>query len=484
MAHFFKSKKNKLAPTRVNSRTTKAKPAMILSHNLEDIFIVRLSDDGRGIATHNSKIIFIENALPNEIIDVTIVQEKSKFYEGHAHKIKKKSNYRRLPQCLHFDVCGGCQLQHLDIKQQQDFKLSNVLNKLKHVGQIIPQNVLSTVAGDEFGYRQRVRLSVNITDRKVVLGFRKKSSKDLVEINDCSVMMPVLIAPIARIRHWLNKYQPSVSHIELIASDQHIGLIVRHVLPVSVAIRQKLDELLEDPSIICCFQANKAQALTSVKGHIFKPQLNFTLDLVLAETTKQLIYSYHPQDFIQANAEVNQKMINQALSLLQPSASDTYLDLFCGMGNLSLPLSLSVKYVLGIEGSRNMVHQATSNASSNNCKNINFMEADLFDRHTAERLVESDDLIDGIDGMILDPPRAGAKLICQNIRKLSPKKILYISCDSNTFVRDAQLLIENNYILEHLGILDMFAQTFHSEVMGLFVLKSKAHAKFPKRQIT
>jgi 23S rRNA (uracil1939-C5)-methyltransferase len=115
------------------------------------------------------------------------------------------------------------------------------------------------------------------------------------------------------------------------------------------------------------------------------------------------------------------------------------------------------------------------------------MEADLFDRHTAERLVESDDLIDGIDGidgMILDPPRAGAKLICQNIRKLSPKKILYISCDSNTFVRDAQLLIENNYVLEHLGILDMFAQTFHSEVMGLFVLKSKAHAKFPKRQIT
>jgi 23S rRNA (uracil1939-C5)-methyltransferase len=483
MAHFFKSKKNNSTRVRSGLPTHKAGLIKKQDQNVEQLSVVRLSDDGRGIATYNSKTIFIENALPNEIVDVTINHEKSKFYEATAHTINKNSSYRRLPQCLHFNDCGGCQLQHLVVKEQQDFKLRNVLNRLKHVGQIIPQKVLPTISGEEYRYRQRVRLSVASINNKMLLGFRKKNSKALIDINDCSVMAPALVPLLGWLRHWLNRYQPSVSHIELINADQHVGLIIRHVLPISITIRHKLNELLEDPSITCWFQANKGEALTSMDGNTCEPQLNYMLEFLLGKTTKQLIYSYHPQSFIQANAIVNQKMVNQAITLLQPTANEIYLDLFCGIGNFSLPLSLSVKHVLGIEGSNKMVDQATSNALNNNCDNISFKEADLFDPQSIEKLIDSNEKIDVVDGIILDPPRAGAKLICQNIKKLSPKKILYISCDPNTFIRDAQLLIDSNYILERFGLMDMFAQTYHSEVMGLFVLKSKARAKSPKRQI-
>jgi 23S rRNA (uracil1939-C5)-methyltransferase len=483
MAHFFKSKNNNPARLRSGLSTHNARLHKNQAQNAQQLSVVRLSDDGRGIATYNSKTIFIENALPNEVVDVTINYEKSKFYEGSAHTINNKSSHRRLPQCLHFNDCGGCHLQHLVIKEQRNFKLRNVLNKLKHVGQIIPLNVLPTISGEEYHYRQRVRLSVAAINNKILVGFRKKNSKTLVDINDCSVMAPALTPLLGWLRDWLNKYRPSVSHIELINADQHVGLIIRHTLPISITIRQKLNELLEDTSIICWFQANKGEALTSMEGNICEPQLNYMLEFLLGETKKQLVYSYHPQNFIQANASVNQKMVNQAIALLQPKDNEIYLDLFCGIGNFSLPLSLSVKYVLGVEGSIKMIDQATSNALSNNCNNIAFKEADLFDPKAVENLLDREDGIDVVDAIILDPPRAGAKLICQNIKKISPKKILYISCDPNTFIRDAQLLIANNYRLEHFGIMDMFAQTYHSEVMGLFVLKSKPHAKSLKRQI-
>lgn len=483
MAHFFKSKKNKPPRTSSDLSTHKAVRDNGQAQTAEHLSVVRLSDDGRGIATYNNKTTFIENALPNEIVDVTINHEKSKFYEASAHTINQESIYRRRPQCLHFSACGGCHLQHLVIKEQRNFKLSNALNKLKHVGRIVPKNILLTIEGGEYRYRQRVRLSVAATNNKILLGFRKKNSKVLVDINDCSVMTPALVPLIAWVRSWLNKYQPAVSHIELIDADQQVGLIIRHVSPISVGLRQKLNGLFDNTSITCWFQANKGDILTTIDGKPCQPQLSYKLDFLLGKTIKPLVYSYHPQDFIQANASVNQKMVNQAITLLQPKADDNYLDLFCGIGNFSLPLSLLVNVVLGVEGSKAMVNQATNNALTNRCNNVNFVEGDLFDAQIVEKLIKNDARVDVIDGIILDPPRAGAKLICQNIKKLSPKKILYISCDPNTFIRDSQYLIDSDYVLEHFGIMDMFAQTYHSEVMGLFVLKSNNYAKSSKRQM-
>jgi 23S rRNA (uracil1939-C5)-methyltransferase len=483
MVHFFKPKNNKSERIRASSTTNKLAASKTPLKKVEQLLITRLSDDGRGIATLNGKTVFIENALPNEIVDVTFTNEKSNFCEAFANTIKNKSSHRCLPKCRHYDVCGGCHLQHLTLKEQQDFKLQNVLSRLMHVGKIVPDNILPTITGGDYYYRQRVRLSVVQLNNKILLGFRKKNSKALVDINECAVMAEPFFQLSILIRDWLNEYKPSVSHVELINGDNHSGVIIRHIQPISIITRKALSELLKSFEVTCWFQPNKGEALTTIEGKICEPLLNYTLKFLIDHTTKQLIYSFHPQDFIQANAIVNQKMIDQALALLQPKANEIFLDLFCGVGNFTLALSLTAKYVFGIEGSKKMVSQAASNSLSNACNNTGFKQADLFDPQEVEKLIDSEDNIKTVDGIILDPPRAGAKLICQNIKKLSPNRILYISCDPNTFIRDAQLLIDNNYTLKDFGVMDMFAQTYHSEVMGLFVYNSQSYIKSPKAKI-
>lgn len=486
MAHFFKPKNNKRHPVRSGSKASKVGVINKQYQKVEQLSITRLSDDGRGITSHNGKTIFVENALPNEIVDVVITNEKSTFYEAFANTINNKSSQRCEPQCAHYKDCGGCHLQHIDLSVQQDFKLTNVLNKLMHIGKITPQNILPTITGGGYSYRQRVRLSVAHTNNKSLLGFRKKNSKSLIDINECAVMAEPLDDLLGLVREWLNRHKPSVSHVELINGEQYVGLIFRHVKPVSIIVRQKLNDLLEKFQVTCWYQANKGDALTTIDNETCEPELNYTLEFLSDKTTKQIIYSYHPQDFVQANAKVNQKMVNQAIALLQPQAHETFLDLFCGIGNFTLPLSLSAKYVVGIEGSSKMVSQAANNSLSNGCNNVSFKQADLFEEGAIEIIVESEensDAFDGIDGIILDPPRAGAKIICQNIKKLSPNKILYISCDPNTFIRDARILIDNDYTLKDFGVMDMFAQTYHSEVMGLFIHNNNANVKFTKRKI-
>lgn len=480
MAHFFKPKKNNRQAIRSGSKAHAVGVIKKQHQKVEQLSIARLSDDGRGIAFHNGKTIFVENALPNEIVDVVITNEKSTFYEGFANTINNKSNHRVQPLCEHYTNCGGCQLQHIDLAMQHDFKLTNVLNKLMHIGKIVPQNILPTITGGGYSYRQRVRLSVVHTNNKSLLGFREKNSKSLVDINECAVMAEPLVHLTGLVREWLNIHKPSVSHVELINGEQYVGLIIRHVKPVSISVRQKLNDLLKKLQVTCWYQANKGDALTTIDGETCEPKLNYTLAFLSDKTTKQIIYSYHPQDFIQANAKVNQKMVNQAITLLQPQAHEVILDLFCGIGNFTLPLSLSAKYVVGIEGSNKMVSQAASNALNNGCKNASFEQADLFDEAVIEKLIQREE---NIDSIILDPPRAGAKMICQHIIKLLPNKILYVSCDPNTFIRDAQLLIANNYILQDFGVMDMFAQTYHSEIMGLFILNKKSNVKFTKRKV-
>jgi 23S rRNA (uracil1939-C5)-methyltransferase len=486
MAHFFKPKNNKRHSSRSGSNGQAGGVISKQHQKVEQLSIARLSDDGRGITAHNGKTVFVENALPNEIVDVVITNEKSSFYEAFAHTINNKSSHRYEPQCAHYKDCGGCHIQHIDLSVQQDFKLTSVLNKLLHIGKITPQNILPTIGSEGYHYRQRVRLSVVHTNDKILLGFRKKNSRALVDIDECAVMAKPLNDLIGLVREWLNKHRPSVSHVELINGEQCVGIIIRHVKPISNVIRKKLNDLLEKFHITCWFQATKGDALTTIDDRTCAPELTYTLEFLSDEKIRQIVYLYHPQDFVQANSKVNQKMINQAIALLQPQAHETFLDLFCGIGNFTLPISLSAKHVVGIEGSSKMVGQAAINAVNNHCDNTSFKKADLFEAGAVEKIVnreEDSDVVDGIDGIVLDPPRAGAKMVCQNIKKLSPNKILYISCDPNTFIRDACILIDNGYILKDFGVMDMFAQTYHSEVMGLFVLNKKSNVNLTTGKI-
>jgi 23S rRNA (uracil1939-C5)-methyltransferase len=219
------------------------------------------------------------------------------------------------------------------------------------------------------------------------------------------------------------------------------------------------------------FQGAKNAVLENVAGETVDPRMEYALVL-----QQPLALRFHPQDFIQSNLEVNQAMVAQALDLLAPQPTEHIVDLFCGIGNFSLAIAQQAKHVTGIEGIDAMVGRARDNAQYNQLDNLTFLVQDLSDASFDASVITNNVRFSAplsVDGLVLDPPRSGAKEICQNIRKLLPKRIVYVSCDSSTFARDAKILVENGYVLSHLGLMDMFPQTSHIELMALFVLTGK-----------
>jgi 23S rRNA (uracil1939-C5)-methyltransferase len=446
MAQFYKPKKKP-------GRTGKL---------VQSVAIKRLSDDGRGIAKIEGKTVFVAGALVGEHVDIRYTSESSRYSEAIVVNINKSSAYRINPECVYYNQCGGCYLQHLTVEEQVAFKQSLLVDKLKHWANIEPIAILPAITDESYHYRQRVRLSVQKKADKLSFGFRQKNSKNIVDIEHCSVMSPSLIAMLEVTRSWLLTYSPKVSHVELVGSDGSRGVIIRHTQAIHIEHRQALVDHLASIKSQCWFQSQRDAPLELVDGSAVDPRLQYCLP------DYDLVLSYHPQDFIQSNSLVNQKMIAQALRLLNPKSDEVFLDLFCGIGNFSLPLSRIVKSVTGIEGVKAMVERATQNAQNNQCNNARFLQADLFDIESLSAEYR------GVDGLLLDPPRAGAKVICENISKLMPKRIVYVSCDIATFARDAQLLCKNEYTLTSVGMMNMFPQTTHSEVMGLFI-RSNSH---------
>lgn len=457
MAHFYKP------PPKAKKRTSP------VNRYFDSLTIERLSDDGRGIASVEGKTLFVEGALPGEQVSANVFSETARFMEAKVNAVVDSAAIRVMPQCGHYATCGACHMQHMSIASQHEFKQHAFLEKLKHWSGIEPKCVLPIIPDKDYRYRQRVRLSVMIRSGNISFGFRKRNSKQLVDVGQCPVMAPSLEVLLKPLKQWLNEAQKkddcAVSHIEHIGSDDSTGIVIRHTKPLSLNYRELLQQQLTAFNAVCWFQGSKQSALTAVDGNVVDPRLFYTLpeyDVRLA---------YHPQDFVQANTKVNQKMVSQALALLQPQADERFLDLFCGIGNFSLPLSRLSKAVMGIEGVDAMVSRATENANNNinnqqYAESVKFLRADLFKEDSLTKA------LCGFDGIILDPPRAGAKMICENITKLMPKRIVYVSFDASTFARDAQLLCKNDYQLHTAGVMDMFPQTSHSEVMGLFIHSS------------
>ncbi len=480
MAKFFEAKSSKHNKYRSN----KSAPLKMgkNSQKIEALPITRLSDDGRGISSYKGKTIFIDNALPGEEVEANVLFDKSNYGEGLAIAISSESTSRRQPQCQYFTQCGGCHLQHLDIQAQQHAKLENVLNKLKYVSHITPENILPVLSGDEYNYRQRARLSVVFDKKGVSLGFRKKNSKEIISIKQCEVLLPEFNQLIEPLYDWLVKHRPSVTHIEFSGRKGSVGIVIRHIKTIELSLRKKLGEKLKNYAVACWFQEKKASSLTDTNDLLVAPELDYNLQVILEDGVREVSFLYHPQDFIQTNAVVNNKMLNRAIDFLQAKKDHNILDLFCGVGNFSVPLSLACKHVIGVEGSDNMVNKAVKNAELNACANLSFKKANLFDEDVVKHLFKNVGK-QKIESIILDPPRAGAKVVCQYIKKIYPKKILYVSCEPNTFARDAKVLVENGYVLKKMSAMDMFPQTYHNEVISLFVLK-KQYSNSSKRELS
>ncbi len=428
--------------------------------------IEKLSHDGRGIAYIEGKITFIKNALPGEEVAFERTKRHRQYDEGKTLEILNPSPLRVTPRCTVFGVCGGCALQHLDPVTQLDFKQHSLAEKLSQA-QIEPQAWLPPLQAKVWGYRHKARLGVRFVRKKneVLVGFREADSNFLTNMNRCEVLHPTAGEQLEKIKALLTtlSIREEIPQIEVAIDETHTALIFRHLVPMPDADRAKLKTLHDTLGYVILLQP---KGLDSI--HQIFPEEKATLQytsLPATDSEPSIRIPFEPTDFVQVNFSLNPLMVKQALDLLAPTATDTVLDLFSGLGNFSFPLARRAGRVIAVEGDARMTARGKLNAEREGLSHLEFHTADLFD------LTPPGAFYIKADKMLLDPPRAGAEALCRNIERFAPDRIVYVSCDPATLVRDLEILVkEKGYVLQKIGVMDMFPHTAHVESMALLSL--------------
>ena len=436
------------------------KPRFQPRHLPDALTVERLSHDGRGIVRWQGKTLFVAGALSGESVRVLLEGEQSRYAEGSAAEVLTPAPERQPPPCPHFRECGGCQMQHVRPDAQLAFKQQALLDQLSRWGGVVPRQVAPAIESPSEGYRHRARLGV-WTDKRgqVTLGFRRRGQRELVSIGHCDVLAPALNTLIEPLNRWLSGLQArgAISHIELILASEGPALVLREIKTLKDADREALATALPAvPPERIWRQINDQSTLLTLGGEPCDPRLSYELpefDLSLA---------FHPQDFTQVNAEVNRRMVRQAMDWLAPQPGEQVLDLFCGIGNFTLPLARSGARVLGLEGAASMVSRGEENARRNHLE-ASFAQANLADPSPAMRRRWGTP-----EAVLIDPPREGAREVLDTVIELRPGRLVYVSCNPATLARDAAELAKSGYDLQSVGVLDMFPHTEHVESMALF----------------
>lgn len=434
-----------------------------LSTDTAPVVITGISHEGRGIAHINGKITFIENALPGESVQIAYTKKRRSHDEAKSIQILKASAARIQPGCLHYDSCGGCSLQHLSNQAQLQHKEKTLIEQLNHFAGIKPKSLLSPLTGPSWGYRRRARLGVKYVAKKqtVLVGFREKNGRYLAQLQACKTLDPrvgQLLLPLQQLIHKLNAFQ-AIPQIEVAIGDDIIGLVFRHLTPLGISDQIQLKTFAEQHHIQLYLQPGNESST-----HCIWPQdpklLSYRLE---NKGYLPLELLFEPKHFVQINADINQAMIQRAMELLLPNFSDRILDLFCGLGNFSLPLATRCQFVVGVEGYAELVERAKANARHNSINNTQFYTADLTAPILKEAWAQQT-----FNKILLDPPRSGALEIISQIAHWNVERIVYVSCNPASLARDAGELVKQGFSLEQAGIMDMFPQTHHSEAICLF----------------
>lgn len=419
-----------------------------------------LSSDGRGVARLDGKTVFIEGALAHETIDARIVRQHSRFDEAEINSILTPSANRVEPACEHYQHCGGCQLQHLDASEQIVQKQQAVLELLARIGHCTPQQIAEPICSAPWHYRRTARIGLNQLQRnqEPIVGFRRRQSHKLLQVSDCEVLDARSQGLFDHLRQLLTDLPSakSYTHAEITYGDTTVLLILRCKHTPDPQEQATLKAFAAQHAL-CVYLAldSGIQALTAPAEHHYS-----LLD-------QRLMLHFAPGDFLQVNPAVNEQMVKQALAWLNPTENDTVLDLFCGLGNFTLPLALQAKHVIGVEGAEEMVTRTSENAARNQINNVQVFQADLSADNRKQAWFKAD-----YTKLLLDPPRTGAYELLQSLPARA-KEILYISCEPAALARDSQVLISKGYTLARFGVMDMFPHTSHVESMALFVKAGK-----------
>lgn len=448
MAQFFKAKPN-------SSKQLSAK----LSLSVE-----QLDHLGAGIAQHQGKVVFIPGALPDETVTVQLTEQKKNYARAKLIKVDSSSPERVEPECPHYHTCGGCDLQHMSLSGQREHKEAALLDIMAKFAGTEGGSLSPALTGEGWHYRRRARLATlfDKNTKHLSLGFRAASSSNVVPISQCQVLakpLSDLIVPFAKLLNQLSA-KASLGHLELIAADNGHFAVLRITKALNDKDLAKLSVFAELHQIHICLQDNEGQ-FQGVGAELVLPVYQLLDENAQSDAVS---LSFTPGNFVQVNGQINKAMVAQAMDWLAPASDERILDLFCGMGNFSLPLAKMGADVIGVEGVAEMVTQARVNAKANNLDKLTFYHGDL----SADLSLEP--WMGKIDKLLLDPARAGAFESLQWLKKMKPRKVVYVSCNPASLARDSAVLLERGYRLQQLGLIDMFPQTHHIEAMALFEL--------------
>ena len=422
-----------------------------------------LSHDGKGICRVDGKVIFVSGALPGEEIRFSFRPHKKKHDEGMLIEVLKASPDRIEPKCKHYGVCGGCSFMHLSSEKQIEAKQQVLLDGLEHIGKVKANEVLPPVTTHPWAYRRKARLGVKYVYKKekVLVGFRERSAPYLAELEQCEVLHPdagLRLTSFATLIGSLSCYE-KIAQIEVAIADDTSAFVFRNLVELTDDDKDKLITYAKEEGIAIYLQPKGPDTVTPLYPE--NPRLQYTLP------DYNVTLDFQPTDFTQVNQDINPKMIKLALELLDLNENDRVLELFCGLGNFTLPMARHAKQITGVEGDAELIDRANKNAEQNDINNTDLHVANLMEDVSDCSWLKKD-----YDKLLLDPPRSGAKEMMPYLAKMNIKHIVYVSCNPSTLARDAGTLVnEMGYTLEKTGIMDMFPHTAHVESIALFTKK-------------
>ncbi len=423
--------------------------------------IESLSQDGRGVTRVAEKTVFVHGALPGEEVEFRYTKSRRRYDEGVTTAVLRSAAQRVEPRCAHFARCGGCSLQHLSVEAQIEVKQRSLIDALLHIGGVEPARVLPPLQADRhWGYRRKARLGVRYVAKKgrVLVGFRERGSSFITDLSVCEVLHPkvgVLLPRLGVLIHGLS-IRERIPQIEVAVGDTACVLVFRVLDPPSEADLDRLAGFAQEHSVAVYLQDQGPDSTRPLNG--VPAALSYRLPDFAAEI------QFLPNDFTQVNTDVNRAMVRRALELLDPQPGDRVLDLFCGLGNFTLPLARRAASVAGVEADPGLVERARMNAEHNKISNARFFAANLYAAVDREPWMR-----ERFDKALLDPPRSGASEILGHLPRLGVESILYVSCYPATLARDAgRLVSELGYDLSAAGVMDMFPHTAHVESIALF----------------
>ncbi len=417
--------------------------------------------DGRGVIAGQGKTIFVHGAITGELVSFRMRRRKRRYDEAELVEVRSASPDRVEPRCAAYGVCGGCSLQHVSPARQIELKQAVLLENLQRIGGVSAERVLDPLTGPVWGYRRKARLAVKDVQKKgrVLVGFRERNKPYVADMQRCEILDSRVGERLAGLSELVGSLalRNRIPQIEVAIGDDEICLVFRMLDMPSSQDLERLQAFQTTSGFQIWLQTGGSDTVRPLSDAAPAP-------LVYGLPEFGLRLGFGPTDFVQVNGPLNARMVSQAVELLEPDSGSKVLDLYCGLGNFSLPVATRAGSVLGIEGSAGMVARAASNAAMNGLDNVQFRVSDLSVPGALDVL-----LAHGFDRVLLDPPRSGAAEVLDAVARMNARRIVYVSCHPGTLARDAgRLVTDYGYRLAAAGVMDMFPHTSHVESMALF----------------